>query len=102
MRRSGYKIVGTNWRCPAGEIDIIAMHQQMLVFVEVKARGQRSPSLPEDGITRDKKRHVRNAAQAFINRHQLGHLPYRFDVVAVTARTWPLPCVIDHYEGAFS
>jgi len=102
LKRRGYKVVARNWRCRLGEIDLVAMDESMLVFVEVKTRRQDAASLPEDAITHDKKRRLRNLAQAFMTQYDLGHLRHRFDVIAVTVRPWPLPCRIAHYEAAFS
>jgi len=100
--RQGYRIVERNWRLPRfGELDIVALDGQMLVFVEVKTRRADSLAIPEDAITPDKQHRMRRLAQAFIGQHGFDHLPCRFDVVAVTVRSWPRPSQVTHYKDAF-
>ncbi len=79
----GYRIVETNFRCPEGEIDIVARDGDCLVFVEVRARRSRRFGTPEESITGRKKEHIRSAAARY--REQREDLPelWRIDVVAV-------------------
>ncbi len=100
--RKGYRIVERNWRLPRfGELDIVALDGQVLVFVEVKTRRADALAIPEDAITPDKQQRLRRLAQAFTTQYGLGHLPCRFDVVAVTVRSWPRPGRVMHYRDAF-
>jgi putative endonuclease len=48
LKRLGYRIVEQNYRCPLGEVDIVAREGDTLVFVEVKTRRYRSYGLPRD------------------------------------------------------
>ena len=54
LRERGYRIIATNYRCPLGEIDMIAKQGETLVFVEVKSRTGKSYGLPQESITRQK------------------------------------------------
>ncbi len=47
----GYRIRERNWRCPAGELDIVAEDGDVLAFVEVKTRRGRAFGAPEEGVT---------------------------------------------------
>jgi putative endonuclease len=99
--RKGYRILDRNWRFPPmGELDIVALDGQTLVFVEVKTRRADSLAVPEDAITPDKARRLRSLADCFVSRHGFGHLPCRCDIVAVTVRPWPRPSRIAHYADA--
>lgn len=97
--RRRYRILESNWRpSRLGELDIVALDGRELVFVEVKTRRIDSLALPEDAITPEKKQRLRCLADAFVNQYDLGHLPCRIDVLAVTVRRWPWPARIVHYR----
>lgn len=102
VRRLGWDILARNWRhATFGEIDIVALDTLMVVFLEVKTRRAGAASVPEDAMRPAKLDHLRRLARAFMHQYKLDHLSYRFDVLAVTARPWPLPCRIVHYPEAF-
>jgi putative endonuclease len=96
LSRLGYQVAERNWRCPAGELDLVAYQADTLVFIEVRARAAGAPYLPEDTISLTKQRHVAAAAQAYLDTHTWEG-PCRFDVVAARRRwgrplwywTWP-------------
>lgn len=98
--RRGYRIIESNWRCRLGELDIVALDGQVLVFVEVKTRRSTVPADPEDAVTPDKLQRLRRLAQAFVSQYNLGHLPCRIDVLAVTVSDWPWPAKVVHYKDA--
>ncbi|MBI5379773.1 MAG: YraN family protein [Nitrospirae bacterium] len=83
LRRRGYRILARNWRCRLGEIDLIALDGNTLVFVEVKTRRGETFGPPELAVTPRKQRQLTKAALSFIMSRKLGHLPGRFDVVAI-------------------
>jgi putative endonuclease len=83
LRGLGYRIVSSGYRVKGGEVDIVAWEGDVLVFVEVKAR--RNADLPEDAVGLNKQRRVIRAARAYMSKHRFHDVPYRFDIVAVTA-----------------
>ena len=88
LRLKGYRILARGFRCPAGEIDLVARRGRSLAIVEVKAR----PSLTEAGeaVTPRQRRRIARAAEAFIQRHpRLADCAVRFDVVMIVPRRWP-------------
>jgi putative endonuclease len=85
LRNQGYKIIVRNFRCPMGEIDIIARDGAMLVFVEVKTRAYDEPK-PEDQVNQEKRGQIIRAAKVYLSRYGVPQPPARFDVVAVV---WP-------------
>jgi putative endonuclease len=85
LRERGYKILVRNFRCPLGEIDIVARDGRTLVFVEVKTRTQDDP-LPEDQVNGFKRHQITKAAKYYLGRYGVPQPPSRFDVVAVV---WP-------------
>ena len=86
LAKEGYKILERNFRCPLGEIDIVALDSGTLVFVEVKTRSSNSFGLPEEAVNHRKQHQMTKAAQFYIARKKLFNHPARFDVVAVTVR----------------
>ena len=83
LEKKGYQVIETNYRCPEGEIDIIAKHSDYLAFIEVRAKTSWEFGTPEESITAAKKERLR-ATTAYY--HQTHHnLPpqWQIDVVAV-------------------
>lgn len=77
-------MVARNWRCSAGEIDLIVSGQGWLVFCEVKARASADFGGPEGAVGWAKQRRLRRLAAAWLAEHRPAHLvDVRFDVAAV-------------------
>ncbi|MBI3978503.1 MAG: YraN family protein, partial [Chloroflexi bacterium] len=83
LRRQGYEIVETNFRCSIGEIDIVARRGGWLVFVEVRTRRGGSFGTPEESITAAKARKLRDLAATYLEAHPEAPLDWRIDVAAV-------------------
>lgn len=83
LRRLGYRVLRTNYRCPAGEIDIVAREKGIVCFVEVKSRGSDACGDPEEAVTRDKKKRLCRAAACYLAAAGWEDRTVRFDVVAV-------------------
>ena len=84
LRKRGFRPLARNFRCRLGEIDLIALHEHELVFVEVRYRGP--GSLSRAGLTVDlhKQRKLIRTAALFISRRpQFAMCVMRFDVVAI-------------------
>jgi putative endonuclease len=79
----GYHIIETNYRCPEGEIDIVAQHDDSLVFVEVRTKQSRRYGTPEESITPVKKERMRLAAARYREAHDSLPEQWRIDVVVV-------------------
>ena len=78
-----YKILERNYKCPLGEIDIIARDKNMLVFIEVKTRATRDFGAPAAAVDQRKQRQLSRVALTYLNQKKLFDIPARFDVVAV-------------------
>ncbi|HPU02737.1 MAG TPA: YraN family protein [Rhodoglobus sp.] len=81
----GLAIVERNWRCPQGEIDLIARDGGELVFVEVKTRSSVAFGHPLESITPVKLARLRRLAAAWCDAHPGGHDTIRIDAIAVIA-----------------
>jgi putative endonuclease len=100
LEARGYIIRGFNWRCPYGELDVIAEQAGELVFVEVKTRRGAAMGAPEEAVTAQKQRRLIAAAQAYVQAYALEDQPFRIDVVAVQlARSGKL-LEVRHYPSA--
>jgi putative endonuclease len=82
LRLRWWRIVARDWRCPAGEIDIIARRGNVLAIIEVKARGTAEDAL--SAVAPRQRRRIARAASAFlVARPELAALTVRFDVMLV-------------------
>jgi len=72
-----------NWRCPLGEIDIVAREGDTLCFVEVKRRLTPDHGRPEDAFTPKKRRKLENLAAFYCKTHNIKDQRQRLDMVAV-------------------
>ena len=100
LRRHEYVILDTNWKCNYGEVDIVAMDRDCLVFVEVKTRSSFEQGFPCEAVTKKKRRKYENIALAYLVCHDFSDLPMRFDVVDVVKLDTDR-CAIKHHVNAF-
>lgn len=84
LRKKGWKIRETNYRCRMGEIDLIAENSSYLVFVEVKLRKNNRFGQAAEAVTREKQRKLRTAAELYLTENPT-RLQARFDVAEVYA-----------------
>jgi putative endonuclease len=78
----GLVIVGRNWRCAYGEIDLIARGNDALIFVEVKTRGSDQYGNPEDSVTWKKRDHMLKSALAYLTENKIDET-WRIDVISI-------------------
>lgn len=97
---AGLEILARNWRCPDGEIDIVAREHGALVICEVKTRSSDAFGVPAEAIGRRKADRLRRLACCWLLDHPGGGADVRFDVVSVTRRRAGA-AVVEHLRGAF-
>ena len=91
----GFRIAARRWRCPAGEIDILARRGKLLIFVEVKARARLDDAAYS--VTERQQRRVAAAASAWLAENPDDAISdMRFDAILVAPRSLPR-----HIAGAF-
>jgi putative endonuclease len=86
LTRAGYTILDRNWRCPAGELDLVAQHHGEIVFIEVRSRTD-GPDTALESITVGKRKRLARLAYAYLAAHGLDSAAFRIDVVAVGLRS---------------
>ncbi|MGL4307123.1 MAG: YraN family protein [Mycobacteriaceae bacterium] len=92
------KILARNWRCRFGELDIIAVEDSTVVFVEVKTRSGVQYGYPAEAITPDKLARLRRLAGLWLVEQSLGWGSVRLDIISVLIEPQSDP-VIDHLIG---
>jgi putative endonuclease len=102
LKQRGYHILETNYRCPQGEIDIVAKDKDSLVFIEVRAKKSPEFGSPEESITPAKRERMRATAYHYRQNHE--NLPplWRIDVVVVELDQKGKPARIELIENAVS
>jgi putative endonuclease len=85
LGRRGYRIIASNYRCRAGEIDFVADEGGCLVFVEVRCKRTNDYGTPAGSITPAKMRKLVATAEHYLFEHNLADIACRFDVVEVVA-----------------
>ncbi|HAD34778.1 MAG TPA: YraN family protein [Chitinophagaceae bacterium] len=96
--KNGYHILERNWRSGHLEIDIIASHEQTLIFIEVKTRNTNKNGMPEESISESKIQSVTSAALKYLEGKKI--LRIRFDVISIRLHTQPEPEIF-HIRDAF-
>jgi putative endonuclease len=113
LRRRGYTIIARNFMVPGmkGEIDIAGYDGKVLAFVEVKTRtaaaekengdvaGKKGSGLPEDAVTREKRRHLVRIARMFLAEWRIKEAQCRFDVLAIESQPGAAPIVRLHKDA---
>lgn len=101
LEHCGYEILERNWRCPAGEADIIALDGETIVFVEVKTRTDLDKGLPSEAVDAEKRCRYEKIAAWYIRLTEgIPEAPIRFDIVAMLA-TGNDRALVRHYVNAF-
>ena len=84
VRSMGYRKIVRNYRCPLGEMDLVAWDNDTLVFLEIKTRRGRSFAYAKEAVNAKKRRQISRVALAYMKSHGLTEVKARFDVVAVS------------------
>ena len=95
---NGYSILQTNYRNKIGEIDIIAMDKDILVFVEVKTRTSISYGYAFEAVDFRKQRKIINTSMVYIKYHNIIDTQLRYDIMEVYMTK---NIKINHLENAF-
>jgi putative endonuclease len=100
LKKHGYSLIVRNRREGKGEIDLIVMDKEHLVFVEVRTRSSEDFMTPEASIRADKRETVRKTVRRLIRKHKTAELRPRIDVIAII---WPEgakePTELRHHKG---
>lgn len=100
LENAGMRLEARNWRCPAGEIDIVARDGDTLVLCEVKTRRTVRTGLPEEAVGPAKQKRLARLARAYIATLPEEPPAVRFDVVTLLVIA-PDRALLRHHRAAF-
>jgi len=83
ISQNGYKILARNIRERFAEIDIVAMDNDTLVFIEVRTRVTDELGHPAETVSLKKQQHIRRAAEFYLIKNKITNIPVRFDVATI-------------------
>ncbi|MCT2584719.1 YraN family protein [Actinophytocola gossypii] len=100
LERQGLIVLSKNWRCPEGELDLVATDRHNLIICEVKTRTSTNYGHPAEAVTFEKGLRIRRLARRWRADHHVRWCPERFDIIAIT---WPRnePPKLQHFKAAF-
>ena len=81
--KNNYKILERNFKCKQGEIDIIALDNNEIVFIEVKTRTNAKYGMPADAVNEIKQKHLLKAEKYYIYKRNLANEFIRVDVIEI-------------------
>jgi putative endonuclease len=102
LKKIGYRILETNFRCNYGEIDIVTKKNESLVFVEVRTKTGSNFGSPEESVTYAKKEKLIASAFSYLSTHQQSCSVWRIDFVAVELDQNGKATRIELFENAVS
>ena len=92
LEARGCQVVATNWRCTAGEVDLVVRDGAWLAFVEVRTRRGRAYGTPEESITASKLARMAAVAESYVYEHEWEG-DWRLDAVAIEVRPGQAPAI---------
>jgi len=103
LEELGYSIIEVNFRCPLGEIDIVARDNSTIVLAEVRTKTSKSYGSPEESINAEKARRLRRHALYYLQSKRQNETPSRIDLMAVLLSKETLEVKsIRHIKGILS
>lgn len=96
LKSKRYKIICKNFYTRKGEIDIIALKEKNLIFIEVKTRTNNKYGTPAMAVNPTKIKHMKFAAKIFLLLNKFNKYDIRFDVIEVVIKNGK--CVINHIK----
>jgi putative endonuclease len=108
LKKLRYKVLGENYRCPSGEIDLITLDPttlkvtgaETIVFVEVKTRSPGQAVAPQAAVNSAKQHQIKSAAGYYLRTHDAEGFATRYDIVAIVLADGQEP-QIEHLKNAF-
>jgi putative endonuclease len=101
LEQRGFRVLARNWRRPEGELDVVADHGGVCVFVEVRSRTGVEYGHPLESVSARKRARVIRAARLYLDAEPVTASSFRFDVVGVTFHDDGREPECEHIEDAF-
>ena len=101
LRKKGYTLLASQWRCRFGEIDLVARDKKgTICCVEVKLRGEGAIGLPREFVDSRKQARLRTSAETYLSMHDMD-VSARFDVAEVYTDQTGRILRMEYLENAF-
>lgn len=97
LKEKNYRILDRNFHTSYGEIDIVAVVEEILVFVEVKARKNDDYGYPSEFVTKGKQKRIMNSAQVYMLKNEMSDRQMRFDVIEYYIQEDRLHHIVDAF-----
>ncbi len=101
LLKAGWIIIERGYQDRFGEIDLIAVENDSIVFVEVKTRTHDELGDPAEAVDESKQKRITQTAKGYLKWHDLTEYPVRFDVVSIVWHSKKREPEIVHYRNAF-
>jgi putative endonuclease len=101
LRRRGYRIIAQNLKLKEGEIDLVALKGDLVVFVEVNARSSDEFGTPIEGLMPRQQQRIRKAAEIFLAKRGWSDRDRRFDFISIDLDERGQVKGIEHIPDAF-
>ncbi len=98
LERAGLRILDRNWRCEAGELDIVALERRVLVICEVKTRSGLRYGSPLEAVSQRKRARLRRLTGAWLASQGLSFDEIRIDVIGLV-RDGSGEFTLEHVRG---
>lgn len=98
---AGMEILDVNWGCRSGELDLVALDGEVVVFCEVKTRSSTAYGYPAEAVGRAKAARLRRLAAQWLDEQVGGFAEVRFDVISVL-RQASGAAQVDHIRGVLA
>lgn len=100
LRSKGYELLEHSYKCRLGEIDLIMLDKDYILFVEVKARNENSIALPKEFVDSEKQKKIIATSGLYLSQNKFNQQP-RYDVIEVYLDKNKI-ISIKHLENAFT
>jgi putative endonuclease len=101
LRQQGLRIIARNFKNHIGEIDLIALDGDQVVFVEVKTRKSTKFGQPVEAVGYAKQKKITQVALSYLKKHKLMERSTRFDIVGIIWPDGSKTPEVKHYRHAF-
>lgn len=101
LRRQGFRIIARQYRNQFGEIDLIALDGDQVVFIEVKTRKSDRFGQPAEAVDFAKQKQLTRLALAYLKKHGLLDRSARFDIVGIIWPDGQKHPDVQHFRNAF-
>lgn len=100
LERAGYQVIDRNWRARSGELDVIALQGELLVFIEVRSRRGEAMGTADESVDARKLQRLMSTALAWLDAHpDHAERLWRVDLIAVTLDERGALAAYNHYEN---